>query len=98
MKESMLKSVRIEAGIGNSPKEYVNNDPEAPNFMVKHALNFDPKINPDFINEVKETLWKHSLEMTLAPFLGKGNMKFEKNFNILPSTINSGASLEKKEE
>ena len=43
MKESMLKSVRIEAGIGNSPKEYVNNDPGAPNFMVKHALNFDPK-------------------------------------------------------
>ena len=43
MKESMLKSVRIEAGIGNSSKGYVNNDPEAANFMVKHALNFDPK-------------------------------------------------------
>ena len=43
MKESMLKSVRIEDGIGNSSKGYVNNDPEAANFMVKHALNFGPK-------------------------------------------------------
>ena len=53
MKESMLKSVRIEAGLGNPPKEYVNSDPEAANFMVKHALNFDPKSPDDFINEVK---------------------------------------------
>ncbi|CAB4041088.1 Hypothetical predicted protein, partial [Paramuricea clavata] len=41
IKESMLKPIRIEAGLGNIPREYTNNDPEAANFMIKHALKFD---------------------------------------------------------
>lgn len=51
IKESMLKGVRIEAGLGDPPCEYVNNDPEAANFMLKHGLNFDPKKPHHFIEE-----------------------------------------------
>ena len=53
MKESILKIVRIEAGLGNAPNDYNNNDPEPANFMVKDALKFDPKSRNKFINETK---------------------------------------------
>ena len=56
MKESMLKPVRIEAGLGDPPKEYTNNDPEAANFMVKHALKFDSKRPHEFIDEIKNLI------------------------------------------
>lgn len=54
MKESMLKPIRIDAGLGNPPKEYTNNDPESANFMVKHALHFDPQKPHEFIDEMRK--------------------------------------------
>ena len=47
----MLKGVRIEAGLGDPPCEYIDNDPEAANFMLKHGLHFDPKKPHHFIEE-----------------------------------------------
>ena len=40
----MLKPVRVEAGLGNSPLTYANNDPEAANFMIKYGLHFNATI------------------------------------------------------
>lgn len=50
----MLKPVRIEAGLGDPPKEYLNNDPESANFIIKHSLQFDSKKPQEFIEEVKK--------------------------------------------
>lgn len=50
----MLKPVRIEAGLGDPPKEYLSNDPESANFITKHSLQFDPKKPQEFIQEVKK--------------------------------------------
>ena len=41
IKESMITPVRRDAGLGDPPKEYTNNDVEAGNFMIKYALEFD---------------------------------------------------------
>ena len=43
IKESMITPVRRDAGLGDPPKEYTNNDVEAGNFMIKYALEFDAK-------------------------------------------------------
>ena len=48
----MLKAVRTEAGLGDPPCEYVNNNPEAAKSMLKHGLHFDLKKPHHFI-EVK---------------------------------------------
>ena len=53
MKESMLKPIRVAAGLGDPPREYTNNDPEAANFIVKHALKFNSKLPHEFIDEIK---------------------------------------------
>ena len=39
MRDSMLKPVRIEAGLGEPLPEYTNNDPESANFLIKHGLH-----------------------------------------------------------
>ena len=56
MKGSMLKPLRIEAGLGDPPKEYLNNDPESANFIIKHSLQFDAKKPQEFIQEVKNII------------------------------------------
>ena len=43
IKESVITPVRRDAGLGDPPKEYTNNDVEAGNFMIKYALEFDAK-------------------------------------------------------
>lgn len=53
MISSMLKPVRIDAGLGNPPEKYTNNDVESANFMIKHNLQFDIKKPHEFIKSIK---------------------------------------------
>ena len=58
----MLKPVRVDAGLGNPPLDYINNDPEAANFMIEHGLHFDAKKPHKFIQDIKniiETQQRH---------------------------------------
>lgn len=50
----MLKPVRTDAGLGNPPLEYTNNDPESANFMIKHGLKFEAQTPNEFISAVKK--------------------------------------------
>ena len=82
MKESMLKPVRIEAGLGDPPKEYTNNDPEAANFMVKHALKLDSKRPHEFIDEIKNLIETQFRNEDRAVF-GKGPYEIRPEFQHL---------------
>lgn len=76
----MLKPVRVEAGLGDPPKEYLNNDPESANFMLKHALNFDPKKPHEFVQDVKdiiETQYRNEDQN------GRGMYEVTRNLGIL---------------
>lgn len=78
----MLKGVHIEAGLGDPPCEYVNNDPEAANFMLKHRLHFDPKKPHHFIEEVKNITQTQHRNEDRAVF-GRGPFKVKKEFKYL---------------
>ena len=78
----MLKGVRIEAGLGDPPCEYVNNDPEAANFMLKHGLHFDPKKPHHFIEEVKNIVQTQHRNEDRAVF-GRGPFRVKKEFAYL---------------
>lgn len=78
----MLKPVRIEAGLGDPPSEYVNNDPEAANFMIKHGLHFDAKKPHQFIEEIKNIVEAQHRNEDRAVF-GKGPYKVRKEFEHL---------------
>ena len=56
MKSSMIRPVRTEAGLKNSPAEFPTNDVEAANFMVKYGLHFDPQKPLVFIESVKDVI------------------------------------------
>ena len=75
----MLKSVRIDAGLGNPPSEYINNDPEAANFMIKHGLQFDAKKPHEFIEEIRNIIETQQRNENRAVF-GKGPYKVRKGF------------------
>ena len=82
MKDSMLKSVRIDAGLGNPPSEYTNNDPEAANFMIKHGLHFDAKNPHEFIQEIKNIIETQQRNEDRAVF-GKGPFQIREGFKHL---------------
>lgn len=82
MKDSMLKSVRIDAGLGNPPSEYTNNDPEAANFMIKHGLQFDSKKPHEFIQEIKKIIETQQRNEDRAVF-GKGPFQIREGFKHL---------------
>ena len=82
MKVSMLKSVRIDAGLGNPPSEYINNDPEAANFMIKHGLHFDAKKPHEFLQEIRNIIETQQRNENRAVF-GKGPYKVRRGFSHL---------------
>ena len=53
IKTSLLKPVRIEAGLGGPPNEFTTNDVQSGNFIIKHGINFDKQKPQEFIEKVK---------------------------------------------
>ena len=56
MKESMLYSILVEAGLGDPPTDYKTNDIEVGNFMIKHKLDFNSHNATDFIEKLKKLI------------------------------------------
>ena len=56
---------------GRSPKEYLNNDPESANIIIKHSLKSDAKKPQDFILEMKNIIETQYRNEDRAVF-GKG--------------------------
>ena len=83
----MLKPVRMEAGLGDPPKEYLNNDSESANFIIKHSLHSDPKKPQEFIQEVKKIVETQYHNEDRAVF-GKGMYKAD-GFQFAQSNLTS---------
>ena len=52
----MIKSVRIEARLGDPPPECTNNDPELVNFLIKHRLHFSACKPYEFVEKIKNII------------------------------------------
>ena len=78
----MLKPIRMEAGLGNPPREYTNNDPESANFVIKHGLNFDEKKPHEFVQEMKNIIERQYRDEDRAVF-GKGPYEVRPEFQHL---------------
>ena len=82
MKSSMIKPVRIEAGLGNPPVEYTNNDPESANFLIKHGLHFNAQKPHGFIEKIKEIVETQQRNDDRAVY-GKGLYRLREEFQHL---------------
>lgn len=75
----VLNHVRVEAGLGNPPTEYINNDPESANFMIKHGLHFCEQKPHEFIAKIKDIVETQQRNEDRAVF-GKGPYRLRKEF------------------
>ena len=90
VRESMLKSVRIEAGLGDPPSEYTNNAVESGNFILKYGLHFEPKKPHKFVTQVKDIINMQFRNEERAVF-GKGPFKVRPDFShLIPDEIRLG--------
>lgn len=92
----MLKPVRVEAGLGNPPKEYTNNDTESGNFMIKHALQFDPKQPHEFVEEMRNIVEEQYRNEDRAVF-GTGPYEVRPEFQHFVVSENQLAKLTPEE-
>lgn len=79
MKESMLKPVRVDAAMGNLLLDYINNDPEAANFMIKHGLHYDAKKPHKFIQDINNIIETQQRNKDRTVF-GKGPYRIRDGF------------------
>ncbi len=83
----MLKSVRIEAGLGDPPSDYTNNAAEAGNFILKYGLKFKPTKPYKFVSNVKEIINNQFRNEERAVF-GKGPYKVRPEFShLIPNEL-----------
>jgi hypothetical protein len=82
MKTSMIRPVRTEAGLGNPPVEYTNNDPESANFLIKHGLHFNAQKPHQFIEKIKDIVETQQRNEDRAVY-GKGQYRLRKEFQHL---------------
>ena len=60
MKTSPLKTIQVETGLGNPPKEFTTNDIESGNFIIKYGLHFDKKKKKKIHKNSKNALKRSS--------------------------------------
>ena len=84
-------SIRVEAGLGDSPKEFTTNDLESGNFIIKYGLHVDKKNPPEFIERVKEVINTQFRNEDQA-CLGKDLTDYRMGLRDIPSMISSGGN------
>ena len=82
----MLRNPRIEAGLGNPPAEYTNNDSESSNFMIKYGLKFDKKKPHEFIEEIENIIETQHRQEDRAVF-NKGQYALASGFEQFAATV-----------
>ena len=82
--------MRVEAGLGDPPKDFATNDVEPGNFIIKYGLRFDKKNPQESIGRVKEVINTEFRNEDRAVF-GKGPYRLRKGLrDILPGDFQWG--------
>ena len=79
IKTSLLKPIRVEAGLGDPPNEFTTNDVESGIFVIKYGLHFDLKNPQEFIERVNEVINTQFRNEDRA-VSGKGPYRLRKGF------------------
>ena len=66
VKDTMLKSKRIECGLGNPPEPFYTNDVESQNQVIKHQTQYKAKELPDFIATMQTMITNQKQEIERA--------------------------------
>ena len=82
VKTTMLKSLRVAAGLGNPPQPYYTNDVECHNNVIKQQTNYRAQELPQFIDSMKRMIENQKKEVERA-IVGMGEYKISSEFSEL---------------
>ena len=82
IRDSMLKSVREECGLGFPPAAFTTNASESLNAMLKHKVDYKKNELPLFIEKVKELVNEQRREVERA-VIGRGKYRISEQYQFL---------------
>ena len=82
VEDSMLRSVRQEAGLGDPPEEFTTNACESINAVVKSKVEYKKSDLPHFLMQMKELIDEQEKEVERAVFK-RGKYEFEDDYRHL---------------
>ena len=82
IRDSMLRQVREECGLGCPPDNFTTNASESVNAMLKHKVNYKRNELPVFIEKVRELIKEQQQEVERA-IIGRGKFQFREHYKHL---------------
>ena len=79
VRSTMLKPVRMYAGLGNPPKPFYTNDVESHNNVIKKHTNYTAQELPQFVEKMKSLIVNQKEEIERA-VVGMGEYRVLKDF------------------
>ena len=79
VKATMLKKLRVAAGLGNPPQPYYTNDVECHNNVIKQQTNYRAQELPQFIESMKKMIENQKKEIERA-IVGMGEYRLSSDF------------------
>ena len=82
IRNTMLRSVREECGLGCQPQIFTTNASESINAVLKNKVNYKRNELPDFIGKLKEVIAEQQREVERA-VIGRGKYRFRQQYRFL---------------
>ena len=79
IRNSMIKGVREECGLGSPPATFTTNASESANYMLKHKVNHKQNELPEFLEKYKELVCEQEQEVNKA-LLGRGKYELRNQY------------------
>ena len=79
IRNSMIKGVREECGLGSPPATFTTNASESANYMIKHKVNYKQNELPEFLEKYKELVCEQEQEVNKA-LLGRGKYELHNQY------------------
>ena len=82
IKETMLRPVREDAGLGCPPQPFTTNASETTNFILKNKVDYKPSQLLDFVDKLKQVIDDQEKEIEKA-VIQRGKYKFKAEYKHL---------------
>ncbi len=82
IRDTMLRPIRVECGLGNPPDPFTTNASESINAMLKRKVSYKQSELPAFIDHVKQLINEQEKEVERA-VIKRGKYRFRKQYRFL---------------
>ena len=82
VEDTMLRPIRIAAGLGNPPEPYYTNDVESQNNVIKHQVSYKTQELPQFVSSMQAMMEAQRREVERAS-IGMGEYQLAEEYQYL---------------